>query len=67
MCASLPADVLFLEEEEEEEEQEEEAAGLFSLLHMFGGYSALTISVHHTVITHNDDSDVKSDGDVRMR
>ena len=41
---------------------EEEEAGLFSILHMFQGYSALIISVHHTV-THRDYLDMKSDDD----
>lgn len=47
------------EEEEEEDEEEEEEAGLFSILHMFQGYSALIISVHHTV-THQDYLDTKT-------
>ena len=46
------------EEAEEEEEEEEEEAGLFSILHMFQGYSALIISVHHTV-THRDYLDTR--------
>jgi len=54
--------VLFLKGDKEEEEEEEEEAGLFSILHMFQGYSALIISVHHTV-THQGYLDMKSDDD----
>lgn len=34
----------------------------FSILHIFRGYSALIISVHHAV-THRDYLDIKSDDD----
>lgn len=43
----------------------EEEACLFSILHMFQGYSALIISVHHTV-THQDYLDMKPDDDNAM-
>lgn len=54
MPLSISADgnVLILKGNEKKVEEEEATeAGLFTILHMFQGYGALIISIHHTV-TH---------------